>query len=232
MTDYDPSEVAILVPILGRPHLVEPLKRNVENVTPDPHLLFIPDVKDDESIEACYDCGAMFTLGGKTWAEKINWVTSQLGPRFRYIFCAADDVLFHDGWLDKVMAVMGTHNGGRVFIEDAVRVVGTRDLLTANVEAGDHATHYMVDRRYIDKVGGVIDEGPGSFLPTVYRHNYTDSEFIETAKKRGVFAPSTAVVEHLHPLAGKAMHDATYRIGDESKAADAAIFESRRHLWA
>jgi hypothetical protein len=27
------------------------------------------------------------------------------------------------------------------------------------------------------------------------------------------------------------MFDETYRIGEESKMADAAIYESRRHLW-
>ncbi len=233
---FDPTEIVILVPILRRPHLIEPLIKNVAATTPaGVDLIFLPDPHgDDESVETLNELDAHYAWSDTTgWAGKINEATKYLG--YRYLFCCADDVIFHRGWLDAVMQMMGglaiiKPGSGPDTISEQIQVVGTLDNLTSNVMAGEHATHFMVDRQYIDTFGGVIDEGPGSFLPTAYRHNYTDTEFIETAKARGVFAPSAALVEHAHFLAG-APFDETYRIGEDSKVADSLIFEQRRHLW-
>jgi hypothetical protein len=229
---WKPEDVVILVPILNRPHLIGPLMGNVKATTPEGvQLVFLPDDDDGESLEELARVhGSHVASPMRGWAGKLNGeVTGKTPegltwwPGIDYVFCCADDVLFHPGWLDEVMSVMVTYPN--------TRVVGTLDLLTSNVMAGEHATHFMVDRRYIDEVGGVVDEGPGSFLCEKYRHNYVDTEFIGTARARGVFQPSRAVVEHLHHLTEKAMYDDVYRIGDASMQADARIFEKRRHLW-
>jgi hypothetical protein len=41
-----------------------------------------------------------------------------------------------------------------------------------------------------------------------------------------------SVVEHLHPVAGKADDDEVYRLGFASLDADTALYQSRRHLWS
>lgn len=205
---------------------------NISATTPsEARLVVLPDDDDAETITELNRQRVDYLLTGQRgWAPKINEAAHQLDHR--YLFCGADDIVAHDGWLDKVMDVMGEPTPSPFYwTGDLVQVVGTLDNLTSNVMAGEHATHFMVDRAYLAKQGGVIDEGPGSFLPEQYRHNWVDREFIETAKARGVFAPSTAVVEHAHHLNGAAAYDDTYRIGDASMNADAAIYESRRHLW-
>lgn len=135
-----------------------------------------------------------------------------------YLFAAADDLHFHRGWLETAMEKM----------VDPIRVVGTNDLGNGYVMAGDHATHYLVDRRYLDEVGGDFTAGPGSFMPDCYDHNWTDTEFITVARLRGVFMPALeSYVEHLHPVFGKGTRDAVYDRGDRSVHADEAIYRGR-----
>ena len=72
------------------------------------------------------------------------------------MFAGADDLNFHPGWDTAALAVM----------DGWVQVVGTNDLLNPYVTAGLHATHYLVDRRYLDDVGGVVDQGPARSCST------------------------------------------------------------------
>jgi hypothetical protein len=111
-------------------------------------------------------------------------------------------------------------------------VVGTNDLCNPYVSAGMHSTHSLVDRRYLDEVGGVVDAGPGSFLPTCFTHQFTDTEFIGTAKMRAVFAPCLdSVVEHLHWSLGLTPSDATTAKTIAHLDDDAALYDERKELW-
>ena len=53
-----------------------------------------------------------------------------------------DDVVFRDGWLDASLEAMG---------DPRVGVVGPADEVHGG---GDHATHYLVRRSYIEREGG------------------------------------------------------------------------------
>lgn len=162
-----------------------------------------------------YPLGEQFN----SYAEAVNESWQTVSEPF--LFLGADDCLFHEGWADAALALM----------DDEIRVVGTNDLRNPYVLEGWHSTHSLVDRRYIERVGGVIDAGPGSFLYP-YDHSYTDSEFIETAIAREVFAPcADSVVEHFHPdfhtrEPDEIHHKTRRRIGE-----DFETFCDRRHLW-
>lgn len=174
-----------------------------------------------ENLAATTSDATLYPLGAKyaSYAQAINegWRTVD-EP---YFFLAADDLVFNDGWLEAALAQM----------TGIARVVGSNDLHNPFVLDGKHATHSLVDRRYIEDVGGVIDQGPGSFLYP-YDHGYTDSEFIETARYRGVFAPALdCVVEHLHPDFNGRQPDEVDARTRRKWRADFDIFESRRALW-
>jgi len=78
----------------------------------------------------------------------------------------------------------------------------------------------------------VVDEGPGSFLHEGYGHNYTDTEFIGTAKARARFRPCLdSVVRHLHQSAGFTPHDATHDKAEATYGADSELYDARRPLW-
>ena len=94
---------------------------------------------------------------------------------------------------------------------------------------GKLSTHTMVTRDYADRFGTA--DGPG-LLHEGYWHEFCDNELIDTAKARGQYghAPD-AVVEHLHPLWGKAEPDAMYDAALRRMGQGYALWKKRRPLW-
>ena len=105
------------------------------------------------------------------------------------------------------------------------------DLHHPEVIAGRMAVSYLVQYGYIADYGGTVDKS----YPVLYnyKHNYTDTEFVQTAISRGCFCHAAkSIVEHLHPCWGFGTDDAGYKKSRETMAEDDVIFNSRRHLWA
>lgn len=135
-----------------------------------------------------------------------------------WVFFTGEDVHFHQGW--DVAALTKAEETG-------ARVVGTNDLGNPKVLAGEHATHMLFTRDYLDTHGGSF-EPPGQVMHEGYRHWFADDEIVLAAKQRGVWVPCLeSVVEHLHPGFGKAQPDDVYTLGAASEAADRAEFERR-----
>jgi hypothetical protein len=217
--------ISVVVPTMGRPGRLAAVAENIAGSMSVPHeILFVAEPGDEATIAAVRAIpGGRLVLNARKacYAGCINTALGQM--RGRYLFTGSDDLRFHDGWDTAVLAVM---TGG-------VLAGGTNDLMHPWVLDGRHATHYLVDRRYADETGGTFDQGPGTILNEMYDHNFTDSEFIGTAKARGVFAPCLeAVVEHLHCESGKSPDDATYARGRAHQAADRKLFRSREPMWA
>jgi hypothetical protein len=216
--------VVIIVPVLGRPWRVQPTVTSIADATPKPYrVLFVATSGDGEEIHALKSCDADFVEIDKpgTYARKIN-----LGARSSVeplLFSAADDLHFHAGWLEAAKALLS----------DTVHVVGTNDLGNARTMRGEHSTHSLFTRHYIDTVGGVIDGPPGEVLHEGYPHSWVDDEFIQTAKARGVYAHAfDSHVEHLHWLWNKGEDDATYALGAKGHVPGMRLFRKRRRLWA
>jgi hypothetical protein len=151
-----------------------------------------------------------------SFAEKVNRgyeISSE-----PWLLLVGDDVRFHKGWLDQAMQT--ARSTGK-------SVIGTNDLGNPAVMAGEHATHMLIRRDYIDQAGASWD-GPGVVCHEGYRHWYVDNEIVLAAKQRGEWAPCLAAhVEHLHPLFGKGETDAVYRLGQAAAEGDAALFKDR-----
>lgn len=214
--------VAILVPVLNRPHRIRPLLESIDRATPAPHrTLFIADAGDPVELRALEAAGAQTLVverRRRSWACKINAGFAATDEPF--LFAGADDLDFHPGWLEACLAAL----------VPPAEVVGTNDLLNPRVISGEHATHFLFTRAYIDRCG-TIDER-GKVLHEGYLHDWVDDEFVSTAKARGVFAHAhDAVVEHLHPWARKAPMDETYRYGRRWRLDGRRLFRARRHLW-
>jgi hypothetical protein len=95
------------------------------------------------------------------------------------------------------------------------------------VTSGEHATHLLIRRNYIDERGASWD-GPKVVCHEGYRHNFPDDEIVTVAKQRGVWAfAKHSEVEHLHPFWGDAEVDATYELGQSSFEQDQALFLGR-----
>lgn len=215
--------VAIIVPVLDRPQHVARLMADVADATPSPfRLLFVADPHDRPELDALSTAGADFVVMPRraSYGQKIN--AGFAATTEPLVFSAADDLHFHPGWLDRAASRL----------DGTVEVVGTNDLGNPRTISGEHSTHTLFTRRYIDTVGGVIDGPPGVVLCERYPHDYVDDEFIGTAKARGVYAHAhDSHVEHLHWLWGKGSMDGTYRRGRSLSTTGRRIFRQRRALW-
>lgn len=209
------SELAILVPVLKRPHRVKPLLASIRKATPDARVLFIADPGDNPEIDAIGD-EEFITVDGN-YARKINeGVAHTTEP---LLFFGADDLNFHPGWLEAA----------RSRLLPPVGVVATNDMCNPRVTAGELATHPLVSREYCER--GTIDD-PTRPLHEGYPHEYVDREFSETAQLRGAFAYAPdSVVEHLHPMVGKAPLDDLYKGSLMRMRQGVRLYRRRRYKW-
>jgi hypothetical protein len=217
--------VVILVPVLHRPWRVEPLVESIERATPEPHhVLFICTEDDAAEVAAIEAIGAdHLVLPGPRlhgdYARKIN--AGYRASADPWLFLAADDLNFHRDWYSRALE----------YAVEGVDVVGTNDICNARVMTGEHSTHTLVRRSYIDRFSGVIDE-PRVILHEGYAHQYSDDEFVQTARWRGRYAHAfDSIVEHMHPNVGRAEDDDTYALGRSRTRDSQRLFHERRRLW-
>jgi len=180
-------------------------------------VFFLCSPGDETMIDVCRATGHTtwvmeWQAGRADFAKKINWGYAHTEQP--WIFTGADDLRFHPGWDSEALAA-------------GARVVGTNDLHSPAVQTGKYATHFLFARTYIEERGGTFD-GSGAVFSEAYDHQFIDNEFTETAKARGEWVHAHgAVVEHLHPVWGKAEWDDTYRKAFRETDADHKIFNSR-----
>ena len=229
------EEVAVIVPVLRRPQNAEPFMRSLRASTGLATVYAVVEPDDQETAKAWEAAGATVIWGhdelmsyaegqtegvAHTFAEKVNLAYRQTRDSTDepWLFACGDDVTFHPAWLDHaqhVAEVLKAH------------VVGTNDLANARVLAGEHATHLLIRRSYVDEVGASWD-GPGVVCHEGYRHNFVDDEIVTAAKARAVWQMALgSVVEHRHPLFGTAEDDEVYRLGQSSYEQDGKLFRSR-----
>lgn len=211
------EQTAVIVPTLGRPQNADPFMTSLRASTGLATAYAVCDADDPQSVEAWSAAGAQVIVDNAvTFARKVNLGYAKTSEP--WLFLVGDDVRFHAAWLDHAQHVADVLQAD---------VVGTNDLGNPRVMRGEHATHMLIRRSYVDAVGGSWD-GPGVVAHEGYRHWSVDDELVTAAKQRGVWQMALgSVVEHNHPLWGKGKDDPTYRIGPAHAEADRALFESR-----
>ncbi len=200
------KSVAIFIPTYKRAHKLIKVYENAKNSSPQvTNVYFIIEKDDKESIDVIKKNQLPYFINerSRNYAGAIN--TAYLKTKEKYFFCGADDLDFKPGWLEICLKKM----------IDPIKVVGTNDLhhhrFKRKHEIG--ATHYLV-------------------LSENYFHNYTDCEFIETARLRGLFAPCLeAIVAHLHFSLHLSPKDETYAKQDDTIRGDKILFLERRQSF-
>lgn len=222
MEEYTPKDLVVLVPMLGRAHRVVPLLDSIDATVPGARVLFLVTPGDGPVRDAVARVGreelpvVRQPIGD--YARKINFgwraTTEPL------MFFGADDLRFHPGWFEAAVAQL----------RPGIGVVGTNDLGSPRVIAGEHATHSLVTRRYVDRFG-LVDQ-MGYALYEGYPHEWVDDEQVGTAKKRGAWAMAIdSHVEHLHPNWGKAPNDPMYQQQAMRMRMGWRIYNQRKRLW-
>jgi glycosyltransferase involved in cell wall biosynthesis len=211
-----------LIPVLARPQRIRPLLADIAAATPEPHrVLFIADDDDEAEIAALDTEGADYIAVGhpRNYSAKIN--AGYHATTEPLLFSGADDLHFHRGWLSAAIARLSPH----------VHVVGTNDLGNEAVMRGEHSTHTLFTRAYIEAESGVTDE-PDTVLHEGYPHDYCDNEFIGTARYRGRFAMALdSRVEHMHWVWKKGKIDPVYQRAMQSTTVGRMLYMRRRRMW-
>jgi hypothetical protein len=208
--------VDVIVPVLHRPQNVKPLMDSLKATAPLATAWFVCEPDDLIQWAEVEKHGGKRLVYPGTFAQKVNYAYTQTSAP--WLMLVGDDVVFRNGWLDEAQAVAAKTGGN---------VIGTNDLGNARVMAGEHATHMMIRRSYIDEVGASWD-GPGVVCHEGYSHWFVDDELICAAKQRKTFHPALrSIVEHMHPIWGKAKNDDVYAKGQEGVAKDKETFNRR-----
>jgi len=213
------ERVDVIVPVLHRPQNVKPFMETLTASTGLATAWFVVEPGDIEEIDEVIKYGGKVVEHAGTFAQKMNYGYKYSGKRSPapYVFMVGDDVIFQPGWLDHAEFVADYYKAD---------VIGTNDLGSPRVIAGDHATHLLIRRSYVDQVGASWD-GPGTVCHE-YGHQFVDDEIVAAAQQRGVWQMALgSLVEHLHPYWNKADDDDIYRKGRETMEADRAAFEAR-----
>ncbi len=211
------SDIAVVVPVLNRPNHAAPIMESLRASTENAAVYAVVSERDTRTESAWIVAGAnVLTSPLMTFPEKVNYAYSVTGEP--WLFLTGDDVKFHAGWAEELL---------RVAAGTGALVVGSNDLANPRSEDGSHSPHMLISRQYIADQGASWD-GRGVVCHEGYRHMFVDDEIVTVAKQRGVFAfAKDAVVEHLHPVAGKAEVDATYRLGWSYADVDKSRFAER-----
>lgn len=225
------AQVLIIIPVVERPHRAAPVVDSIRRATPEGayRILFVGNPGDEPEHEAVRATGEQLIVIDRRrqrgdYQRKIN--TAHRCSTEPLLFLGADDLDFRPGWFEAVQRVLDT----------GARVVGTNDLGNPRVIRGEHATHCVVTRRYVDEFGTI--DRRGYVLHEEYDHEFCDDELVGTAKKRGVWAfAEDAVVEHLHPHwshpdgTPKAETDHLYAAQQQRMRRSRQVYNVRRHLW-
>ena len=215
--------LGIFLPTYKRPDALARVAKNIEETTKTPFTLYFGCEPDDkQSIKAAKATGhqCIINQGEQGYSNTIQTIYEN--SREPFFIHANDDFVFLDAWDAPPMKMMKDD----------------QELMVLGLHDGNPGTNFwticMIRRKYIEEQSGVVDMPNRLFYP--YKHNWQDTEFTATAKKRGVWkhCPATAI-EHHHPgfsqWFGETPYDDTYRKNDSFIPEDSQTYESRKHLW-
>ncbi len=216
------TDLAVIIPMLGREWTVEPMIESVKETTPGANVVFVCTYGDSEVLKTVRKskANAILVKPRKVgdYAHKIN--VGYQNTTEPLLFTGACDINFHPGWFELATELL----------QGDIGVVGTNDLGLDRSMNGQHSTHTLVTRKYADQYG-TIDE-PGKILHEGYVHEYCDDELVQTAELRGKWAwAQRSIVEHMHPAWGKGVWDDSYNRWTDRMEASEALFKERSKLW-
>lgn len=212
------KKLAVFLPTYRRPDVLAGVAKNLEENTKNSFTLYFGLEKDDTAgIEAAKATGHKVVINQYEPGYSNTIQTIYENSNEPFFLHANDDFIFNKDWDEAPLSM---------FDREDLMVVGLRQT-----ETDQHGSAIcMVRRKYIEEQSGVIDMPNRVFYP--YKHNYVDTEFTQTAQKRGVWAKcGPQVINHMHPgFTGKPKDD-THKKNDDTVEADQRTFESRQHLW-
>ncbi len=192
--------ISVIIPTYGRYAKLPAVSSNIHNNTVTEHeIIFVVEAEDIDSLETVRELPDRLHVNTHK-AGYPGAVNSAFEAGVgEYFYTGADDLNFHPGWDQKVLAVM----------KNGTMVASTNDLVNPQVLAGVQATHIFISRQYVEERGASWNEPPGVVFHEGYGRG-PDCEVATLAIMRDVFAPCLdSIVEHMYFDIGKRFRDAT-----------------------
>jgi hypothetical protein len=220
-------DLVTVIPVLNRPSRVLPLFVSWQASRAPGRLVFVVEVDDLderialEAVRSFHGVDVVSVVDAHSWPEKVC-VAADVYKDAEWLLFGADDVEFTPGWWQATKELRDTKSVG---------VIGTNDMSNPRVLAGEHTTHPLMRRAYIDR-WGTVDE-PGVPVHAGYSHWYVDDELVWTAKMRQAWAfCEGARVVHHHPYFDESVPwDDTYAAGEQNAAQDRKLFCERAPMF-
>ncbi len=205
-------KVSIITPSTRRP---EQLRACIERLieTTQEHDVEIICVIDDcpDSLKALEGLPIIVISNPKHQGAGACWNQGSRIATGGAFVLGADDVIYHDGWLDAALAALDKLGGSGM--------VGLNDL---HVPEHAFATHHLMTRDFVIKYMG------GCFVIPVYGHQFIDLEATARARRASKYIwARDAIVEHRHPAHKMAPNDFVYRLGGSHFARDRKTYQAR-----
>jgi glycosyltransferase involved in cell wall biosynthesis len=186
--------VSVLLATTGRPSLAERCIQGVRDTTRGHSVEIIVAVDaDPESRDRLTPLADQLLYSSEYRGSSQAWNDCLAASTGDPVVLAADDLIWHPGWLDAALRTLAAFPGGWGF-------VGFNDGHWGE----ELSTHWLVSRRLIIEAFGGVITWP------CYAHSFQDREANERARQAGRYAwCQDARVEHEHWLFGDRAQDLT-----------------------
>ena len=204
------KDLVILVPSRGRPQNIEDLLFSLQETKTSSELIVIVD-DDDETLDQYIELGCkimMIAKQGKGMARPLNFAANVFKDDYRHFAFIGDDHRPRtEYWDQKLINALDEVGTGIAYGDDLLQ---GENLPTAVAMSGD----------IVRALEGMVPPG--------FIHLYLDNFWMQLGKdlKSFIYLPDV-IIEHLHPVAGKAQWDENYRSvnAEEVYSADAKAFD-------
>ena len=204
------KDLVILVPSRGRPQNIEDLLFSLQETKTASELIVIVD-DDDETLDQYIELGCkimMIAKQGKGMARPLNFAANIFKDDYRHFAFIGDDHRPRtEYWDQKLINALDEVGTGIAYGDDLLQ---GENLPTAVAMSGD----------IVRALEGMVPPG--------FIHLYLDNFWMQLGKdlKSFIYLPDV-IIEHLHPVAGKAQWDENYRSvnAEEVYSADAEAFD-------
>ena len=190
MVETQPK-LLIIVPSRERPHNALRLLSQIHTTTPNDAEIYVTFAvdSDDPTLYQYPDTHTQDVEGGNM-VKALNEVAVEWAPDYEYIAFLGDDTLPQGNWYAKIMEALQSKKNAVVYGNDLIHGAGL-------------PTSVFMDSNIVRCLGFMA--------PPNQQQLYVDNYWKALGEKLGTltYVPD-AIIEHLHPLAGKSENDAVY----------------------
>jgi len=204
------SRLIVLVPTRGRPENIVELLQAFKDTNAEANLVIVCD-EDDPKLEEYKATGAnglVYPREGKGMAKPLNKAANELAYCYDFFAFMGDDHRPRtQGWDIAIQEELSKLGTGLAYGNDLIQGAGlpTAVFMTADI---------------VRTLGGMV--------PPNMIHLYLDNFWLELGRDlNAITYREDVIIEHLHPIAGKAQWDEQYREvnAQEVYSADAIAFK-------